>query len=167
VTVIGRAPGWRTVLGRIVHRRMYWKPGKSGREQGKAGSAMALVLIADDDPAIRDLVVFQLQAEGHRCVAVGDGEAALAAMREHAPDLAILDVSMPGMSGFEVCRELRADPALAWMPVLVLTASVQGSDVTQGFASGADDYVVKPFDPRELSERVRAMLDRAAGFPIF
>ncbi|MFL6110414.1 MAG: response regulator transcription factor [Catenulispora sp.] len=128
---------------------------------------MAFVLIADDDPAIRDLVAFQLHADGHECLAVEDGAAALAAMRERAPDLAILDVSMPGLSGFEVCRALRADPALAGLPVLVLTASVRGSDVTQGFASGADDYVVKPFKPRELSERVRAILDRAAGFPIF
>src|SRR2546425_3623120 len=104
---------------------------------------MAFVLIADDDPAIRDLVAFQLHADGHECLAVEDGAAALAAMRERAPDLAILDVSMPGLSGFEVCRALRADPALAGLPVLVLTASVRGSDVTQGFASGADDYVVK------------------------
>lgn len=128
---------------------------------------MALVLVADDDPAIRQLVVLRLEADGHECVAVENGAGALAAVRERAPDLAVLDVNMPGMSGFDVCQELRGEPALGRLPILILTASVQSADVTEGFDSGADDYLIKPFKPRELSERVRALLDRAAGFPIF
>ena len=130
-------------------------------------SAVALVLVADDDPITRELVVFRLQADGHECIAVEDGTGALAAVRERVPELAVLDVNMPGMSGFDVCRELRTDPALGRLPVLMLTASAQEGDVTQGFGSGADDYLVKPFNPRELSDRVRALLYRAAGFPPF
>ena len=127
---------------------------------------MALVVVADDDPITRELVVFRLEADGHECVAVENGADALAAIRKRVPNLVILDVNMPGMSGFDVCRQLRAEPDLGRLPIIMLTASVQSGDVTQGFGSGADDYLVKPFNPRELSERVRALLDRASGFPI-
>ena len=127
---------------------------------------MALVVIADDDPITLELVAFRLEADGHECVAVADGAGALAAVRERVPALVILDVNMPGMSGFDVCRRLRDEPDLGRLPIIMLTASVQSGDVTQGFGSGADDYLVKPFNPRELSERVRALLDRASGFPI-
>ena len=121
---------------------------------------MALVMVADDDPITRELLVFRLQAEGHEVVAVEDGDSALAEVRARVPDIAVLDVNMPGMSGFDVCRLLREDPATARLPVIMLTASVQESDVAAGFDSGADDYVAKPFNPRELSTRVRAVLAR-------
>ena len=122
---------------------------------------MAKIVVADDDADIRDLVVFKLQQSGHEVVSVGDGAAAVEACRDVLPDLALLDVMMPGMSGFEACLELRADPALAAIPVILLTARAQESDIEQGFNVGADDYVVKPFSPRELASRVAAVLERS------
>ena len=122
---------------------------------------MARIVVADDDADIRDLVVFKLQQSGHEVFAVSDGAAALEACRSEKPDLAVLDVMMPGMSGFDACRELRADPDLAGVPVILLTARAQENDIEQGFAVGADDYVVKPFSPRELASRVSAVLERS------
>src|SRR5512144_2382327 len=122
---------------------------------------MAKIVVADDDADIRDLVVFKLQQSGHEVVSVVDGAAAVEACRDLLPDLALLDVMMPGMSGFEACLELRADPALAAIPVILLTARAQESDIEQGFNVGADDYVVKPFSPRELASRVAAVLERS------
>ncbi len=121
---------------------------------------MARIVVADDDADIRDLVVFKLEQSGHHVVPVGDGSAAVAACREVLPDLAVLDVTMPGMSGLEACRELRADPALAGIPVILLTGRAQEGDIEHGFEVGADDYVVKPFSPRELASRVAAVLER-------
>lgn len=124
---------------------------------------MAKIVVADDDADIRDLVVFKLEQSGHDVVAVGDGAAAVDACRVEVPDLAVLDVMMPGMSGFDACRALRADPALAGIPVILLTARAQESDIEHGFSVGADDYVVKPFSPRELASRVSAVLQRSGG----
>lgn len=121
---------------------------------------MARVLIADDDADIRDLVAFKLAQSGHDVTAVEDGMAALRALREQPPDLALLDIRMPGMSGLDVCRELRATPETASLPVIMITARSQEGDVEVGFAAGADDYIIKPFSPRELSSRVTAMLNR-------
>ena len=122
---------------------------------------MAKIVVADDDADIRDLVVFKLEQSGHDVVPVGDGAAAVSACRDHAADLAVLDVMMPGMSGLEACRELRADPSLAGIPVIMLTARAQETDIELGFNVGADDYVVKPFSPRELASRVAAVLERS------
>ncbi|GGN58380.1 hypothetical protein GCM10010112_12150 [Actinoplanes lobatus] len=121
---------------------------------------MALVLVADDDADIRDLVTFKLEGLGLETIAVEDGEAALAAIRERRPPVAILDIAMPGLSGIDVCRMVRADPAIADTLVLLLTARVQEQDVERGFAVGADDYVTKPFSPRELVSRVQTLLSR-------
>ena len=122
---------------------------------------MAKIVVADDDADIRDLVVFKLQHSGHDIVAVGDGAAAVAACQLDIPDLVILDVMMPGMSGLEACRAMRADPALAGVPVILLTARAQEADIENGFSVGADDYVIKPFSPRELAARVDAVLERS------
>ena len=119
------------------------------------------VVVADDDADIRDLVRFKLEQSGLFVVAVGDGAAALEACEEHGPDLVILDVMMPGMSGLDVCRSLRDSDELSAVPVILLTARAQESDIAQGFEAGADDYVVKPFSPRELSSRVQAVLQRS------
>lgn len=124
---------------------------------------MAKIVVADDDADIRDLVVFKLEQSGHEVCAVGDGAAAVEACRAETPDLAVLDVMMPGMSGFEACRVLRGDPALAGVPVILLTARAQETDIEQGFRVGADDYVVKPFSPRELAARVTAVLQRSGA----
>ena len=122
---------------------------------------MARILVADDDVDIRELVEFKLSTMGHDIVAVGDGAAAVDACRENKPDLAVLDVMMPGVSGLDAIREIRADPALADLPVILLTARAQESDVETGFDSGADDYITKPFSPRELASRVEALLTKA------
>ncbi|MFF9118119.1 response regulator transcription factor [Streptomyces massasporeus] len=121
---------------------------------------MAHVLIADDDADIRDLVAFKLTQSGHQVTAVEDGMAALRATRENTVDLALLDIRMPGMSGLDVCRELRATARTATLPVIMITARSQEADVEVGFAAGADDYIIKPFSPRELSSRVTAVLNR-------
>lgn len=124
---------------------------------------MARILVADDDVDIRELVEFKLSTLGHDVVAVPDGGAALDACRAERPDLAVLDVMMPGVSGLDAIREIRADPTLADLPVILLTARAQESDVETGFDSGADDYITKPFSPRELASRVQALLTRSAG----
>jgi two-component system response regulator MtrA len=122
---------------------------------------MARIVVADDDVDIRELVEFKLASLGHDIVAVGDGGAALAACRERRPDLVVLDVMMPGVSGIQAIQAIRADGALRGLPVILLTARAQESDVEQGFDSGADDYITKPFSPRELAARVEALLARS------
>jgi DNA-binding response OmpR family regulator len=122
---------------------------------------MTSVLVADDDPDVRDLVIFKLEQSGFEVTAAEDGPEALAAAREQLPDVAVLDISMPGMSGLDVCRLLRAEPATRRMLIVMLTARAQESDLDTGFTSGADDYVVKPFSPRELVTRLQALLARA------
>jgi len=122
---------------------------------------VTVVLVADDDADIRDLVAFKLEQAGLEVIAVEDGQAALEQARARQPTLAVLDVSMPGLSGIDVCRMLRADPATAGMLIIMLTARVQEQDVEGGFSAGADDYVTKPFSPRELVSRIQALLSRA------
>jgi two-component system, OmpR family, phosphate regulon response regulator PhoB len=125
------------------------------------GYAVTVVLVADDDDDIRDLVAFKLEQAGLEVVPVDNGQAALEQARARRPTLAVLDVSMPGLSGIDVCRMLRADPATAGILVIMLTARVQEQDVEGGFSAGADDYVTKPFSPRELVSRIQALLTRA------
>lgn len=117
----------------------------------------SLVLIADDDPDIRMLVRLRLERSGYAVVAASDGLQALELAAESPPDLAILDVSMPGLTGIEVTRALRAQRAT--LPIILLTAHAQESDVTEGAIAGADAYVTKPFSPQELESRVRALTE--------
>jgi DNA-binding response OmpR family regulator len=121
---------------------------------------VTVVLVADDDADIRDLVAFKLEQAGFEVISVEDGQTALTKAQERRPTLAVLDVSMPGLSGIEVCRLLRADPATAGILIIMLTARVQEQDVEGGFSAGADDYVTKPFSPRELVSRIEALLSR-------
>jgi DNA-binding response OmpR family regulator len=123
----------------------------------------ATVLVVDDDQDIRELVTWKLEASGFTVLGEPDGEAGLAAALEVGPDLVLLDWMMPRMSGLEVCRALRDDPATAQVPVILLTAKAQEADIQRGFAAGADDYIVKPFSPRELVSRVDAVLARSAA----
>jgi DNA-binding response OmpR family regulator len=122
------------------------------------------VLVADDDPDIRELVELKLSSAGYDVLTVGDGRAALDALLTRPLDLAVLDVMMPVLSGTDVLRALRersSDGAAVWpTKVILLTAKAQEADVEAGFALGADDYVVKPFSPRELLSRVQAVLGR-------
>jgi two-component system phosphate regulon response regulator PhoB len=122
---------------------------------------MTAILIADDDEDIRELVMFKLEAAGFEVTAVDNGLSALAEARDRPLDLIVLDVMMPGLSGIDVCRALRAEQATMNLPVILLTARAQEGDVQVGFGAGADDYVVKPFSPRELVSRVEAVLARA------
>ncbi|TNM67442.1 response regulator [Streptomyces sp. NP160] len=122
---------------------------------------MTTVLVADDDLDIRELVAFKLTQAGFEVRSVPDGAAALDAARAGGVDIAVLDLMMPGLSGLDVCAELRRTPATAELPVIMLTARAQDQDVASGFAAGADDYVVKPFSPRELVSRVQAVLGRS------
>ena len=122
---------------------------------------MTTVLVADDDADIRELVAFKLAQAGFEVVTAPDGVSALETARTTPLDLAVLDLMMPGLSGLDVCAQLRREEATATLPVIMLTAKAQEQDVATGFAAGADDYVVKPFSPRELVSRVQAVLARA------
>jgi two-component system response regulator MtrA len=115
------------------------------------------ILVVDDDPTLRETVGEALDADGFRVVSAVDGREALARFRAEAPDLVILDLMLPELSGVEVCRILRAESAV---PILMLTAKSSEIDKVLGLELGADDYVVKPFSLRELSARVRALLRR-------
>jgi DNA-binding response OmpR family regulator len=119
-----------------------------------------VILAADDDDDILQLVVFRLERSGYTVLQAHDGEEALRLALEQKPDLAVLDVMMPKMDGFEVTRRLRADESTKRMPIIMLTARAQDSDVEDGFDAGADDYLRKPFSPGELRARVQAILDR-------
>lgn len=119
------------------------------------------ILVADDDLDIRDLVTFKLAQAGYDVQAVDDGVAALAAIEANPPRLAILDVMMPGLSGIDVLRKLRAEESTKDLDVILLTARSRDSDVDTGFATGASDYIIKPFSPRELLHRVNVLLARA------
>ena len=118
------------------------------------------IVVADDDADILDLVVFMLTQAGFEAEGVPDGVAALAAIEADPPRLAILDIMMPGMSGIEVLRKVRASETIADLDVILLTARTRDADVDTGFAAGASDYVIKPFSPRELLHRVNAVLAR-------
>jgi len=121
---------------------------------------MASVLVVDDDPDVCDLVTYKLEQSGFEVRRASDGDGALREVARRAPDLVLLDIMMPGISGLEVLERWRSDQATAGIPVVLLTAKAQENDVERGFELGADDYVVKPFSPRELVRRVTAVLSR-------
>jgi DNA-binding response OmpR family regulator len=125
-----------------------------------AENGKPLVLVADDDPDILALVSFRLERAGYDVLGATDGEEALRLALEHAPDLAVLDVMMPKLDGYEVTTRLRQNGATRRMPIILLTARVQEADIARGFEVGADDYVKKPFSPQELGARVQAILGR-------
>ncbi len=119
-----------------------------------------LVLVADDDPDIRELLTYRLERSGYDVVVALDGEEAERLALEQVPALCIFDVMMPRVDGYELTRRLRAHDETRSVPVILLTARAQESDVQRGFESGADDYIRKPFSPEELRARVRAVLGR-------
>ena len=142
VAPIGHAP-----------RHDFIGPSRAGHTVG----AMATVLLVDDDPKIRDLLRLYVERDGHRALFAADGEGALETALRAQPDLILLDVMLPGLDGFEVCRRIRDSSDV---PILLLTARSGEGDKVVGLDMGADDYVVKPFSPRELMARVRALLRR-------
>ena len=129
---------------------------------------MKTVLVVDDDADIRELITWKLSQAGYSTLVASDGEEGLAAAMAESgvaaavpPDLVLLDWMMPKMSGIEVCQALRNNVATARIPVILLTAKAQEAEVERGFAAGADDFIVKPFSPREMLRRVEAVLGRA------
>jgi DNA-binding response OmpR family regulator len=112
-----------------------------------------LLLIADDDEDILELLGFRLERAGYEIVRARNGEEALRLALEHTPALALLDVTMPGLDGYEVTRRLRTELRTSAMPVILLTARAQASDISRGMAAGADDYIKKPFDAHDLKRR--------------
>ncbi len=133
---------------------------------------MKTVLVVDDDSDIRALIVWKLDQAGYTTLAAADGLAGLAAASGDPsggvagrPDLVLLDWTMPKMSGLDVCAALRANPVTAGIPVILLTAKAQEAELAQGLAAGADDYIVKPFSPREMLSRVEAVLARGDPRP--
>jgi len=118
------------------------------------------VLVVEDEPDIRDLVVFHLERESFRVRTARTGAEALRQVKASAPDLVILDLMLPELDGLEVCRRLRHDRATSFIPVIMLTAKADEVDRVVGLEIGADDYVTKPFSPKELVARVRAVLRR-------
>jgi DNA-binding response OmpR family regulator len=129
-------------------------------EPTAANAEAPLVLVADDDEDIRALVTFRLERAGYRVLIAEDGERALSLALEQTPDLAVLDVMMPRLDGYELTRRLRQHEETKSMPIILLTARVQEADVERGFEAGADDYIRKPFSPQELRARVQAILGR-------
>jgi phosphate regulon transcriptional regulator PhoB len=127
--------------------------------------AASRVLVVEDEPDIRDLLVFHLERDGFQVTKCKSGPEALRLVREARPDLVLLDLMLPDMDGLEVCRRLRQDPPTQSLPIVMLTARDDEVDRVLGLELGADDYVVKPFSPRELVARIRAVLRRARPVP--
>lgn len=119
------------------------------------------ILIVEDERDILQLVTHYLEKEGFRVRSATDGPAGLMAARHERPDLIVLDLMLPGMDGLEVCRKMRADALTAMTPIMMLTAKAEETDRVVGLELGADDYLVKPFSPKELVARVKALLRRA------
>lgn len=124
------------------------------------------ILVVDDDKQIARLIRSYLEQAGYQVVVAYDGETALHALRRESPDLVVLDLMLPDRDGWDVTRTVRSDPALAATPIIMVTARVEDTDKIIGLELGADDYVTKPFNPRELVSRVRAILRRTSGQPV-
>ncbi len=130
---------------------------ESSREAGPC------VLIVDDDAGLREFVRANLELEGYSVREAGSAREGLAALDEQPPDLILLDVMMPELDGFEVCRALRSDPATSGCTIVMLTANELVADKLEAFSAGADDYMLKPFSPRDLVSRVRAAVRRRSN----
>ncbi|MFZ5911026.1 MAG: response regulator transcription factor [Chloroflexota bacterium] len=121
---------------------------------------MTKILIAEDEPDIRDLVAFTLRFAGHEVVTASNGEEAVQVAKKESPDLIILDVRMPRMTGYDACRLIKSDPNLSAVPVIFLSAKGQESEIQDGMNAGAEEYLLKPFAPDQLTDRVRSILAR-------
>ncbi|HLA87900.1 MAG TPA: response regulator [Anaerolineales bacterium] len=121
---------------------------------------MARILIAEDEPDIRELVAFTLRFAGHEVITTSNGEEALQQANQVIPDLILMDVRMPRMTGFEACRAMKTNPALKDIPVVFLSAKGQDSEIQSGLDAGAEEYILKPFAPDQLTERVKAILSK-------
>lgn len=122
----------------------------------------ATILVVEDEPGIQEVLKFNLGLHGHDVIVAGDAESALTALRGALPDLILLDWMLPGMAGIDLARRIRADARLKAIPIIMLTARAEERDKVQGLDTGADDYITKPFSPRELMARIKAVLRRRA-----
>lgn len=123
------------------------------------------ILVIEDDPDIVELVQYNLERDGFNVLTAGDGETGVQEASKRRPSLILLDLMLPGQDGLDVCRLLRQSPATSSIPIIMLTAKNEEEDVVVGLRMGADDYVTKPFRPRELLARIRAVLRRGATHP--
>jgi CheY-like chemotaxis protein len=121
---------------------------------------MARILIAEDEPDIRELVAFTLRFAGHEVTTASNGEEALHQATLIIPDIVLMDVRMPKMTGYDACRAMKADPALKDIPVIFLSAKGQDSEIQTGLEAGAEEYLLKPFAPFQLTERVKVILEK-------
>jgi two-component system, OmpR family, response regulator MtrA len=127
------------------------------QQESRAGNTLGRVLVVDDDPSLAEMLTIVLRGEGFDPLVCNTGDQALSAFRRHQPDIVLLDLMLPGMDGVDVCKALRAESGV---PIVMLTAKTDTIDIVLGLESGADDYVVKPFKPKELVARIRARLRR-------
>lgn len=121
---------------------------------------MARILIAEDEPDIRELVAFTLRFAGHEVNTTSNGEEALQVASQTVPDLVLMDVRMPRMTGYDACRAMKADPSLKDIPIVFLSAKGQDAEIQTGLDAGAEEYLLKPFAPDQLVERVRTILSK-------
>jgi len=124
------------------------------------------ILVVEDEEEIQELVRYNLQKEGYRVFCASSGESALSLVRINPSELVVLDLMLPGIDGLEVCRRLKGDPATQHIPIVILTAKGEEADIVTGLEMGADDYITKPFSPRVLVARIRAVLRRKAAEPV-
>ena len=132
----------------------------ASRSRGSADQSPARILVVDDEEDLLELVRYNLSKEGYQVECVASGELALKAARRQPPDLIVLDLMLPAVDGLEVCRRLKAEGRTRDVPIVMLTAKSEESDMVAGLDRGADDYITKPFSPRVLSARVKALLRR-------
>lgn len=154
-----KQPNARSAPANYRNSSVYGTLRRSPRSE--RGIGMKRVLIIEDDKDIVELVRYNLANEGFQVSAAFDGSIGLSTLREKPPDLLLLDLMLPKLSGLEICREIRRDDSLNRLPILMLTARGDEADRVVGLEMGADDYVTKPFSPRELLARVKALLRRA------
>lgn len=121
---------------------------------------MAKILIAEDEQDIRTLITFTLQFAGHEVVAFKDGLEAVEAVDREMPDLILMDVRMPRMDGYEACRQMKTNPSIREVPVVFLSAKGQEAEINSGYEAGAAEYLLKPFAPDELTQRVNSLLQK-------
>lgn len=119
---------------------------------------MAKIVIAEDEPDIRELIAFTLRFAGHEVITGSNGEEGYELAKKEHPDLVMLDVRMPKMTGYEACKRIKSEPDIAKTPVIFLSAKGQENEIEQGLSVGAEDYLLKPFAPDQLVERVKAIL---------
>lgn len=124
------------------------------------------ILVVDDEADILQLIQYNLEKEGYKTLTTASGEEALREARRHLPNLIILDLMLPGLDGIEVCKQLRSSEDTKYIPILMVTAKSEESDIITGLEVGADDYITKPFSPKVLIARVRAILRRSRRNPI-